>query len=384
VLLDALAVLACAGWIFLLADRGGFWRMRDSRPAASVPRAAPGVVAIIPARNEAAVVAQAVASLAKQRYRGPFHIVLVDDASTDGTAACARAAVPSDLLDVVPSAPLPAGWTGKLWAVLQGIEYATLLAPDYLLLTDADIVHPSDNLDALVARAEAESCDLVSYMATLHCRSLAERALIPAFVFFFFMLYPPAWIRDPRRRTAGAAGGCSLIRRKALEKAGGIEAIRGELIDDCALARAVKRGGGRVWLGLSAGTRSIRPYHAFSEIESMIARTAFTQLRYSAALLACTTVGLGLIFLVPPLLTVTATAHPLGAGFAATAWLMMSVAYLPALRFYRLSPLWAPVLPLAAAFYLVATVHSAIAFWCGRGGVWKGRVTTPASESAPK
>ena len=255
----------------------------------------------------------------------------------------------------------------------QGIHHAARFAPEYLLLTDADIVHPPGNLESLVARAETESWDLVSYMATLHCRSLPERTLIPAFVFFFFMLYPPAWIRNPRRRTAGAAGGCILVRRRSLERAGGIEPIRGELIDDCALARAVKRTGGRIWLGLSAATHSIRRYDTFAEIESMIARTAFTQLQYSAVLLVGTVVGLALIFLAPLLLAVTAAGHPLRAGLAAAAWLLMSLAYRAALRFYRVSPCWAPALPLAAAFFLAATVHSALAFWRGRGGLWKGR-----------
>lgn len=255
------AATAAAIWIYLLVGRGGFWRMRPAAPEGRLPEKPPVIVAVIPARNEAAVVGRAVESLARQKYPGEFHIVLVDDESTDGTADAARAAAGSHVLTVIRAEPLPKGWTGKLWAVSEGVRYAARFEPDYLLLTDADIVHPPDNLAALAARAE--SCDyaLVSYMATLQCRTLAERALIPAFVFFFFLLYPPAWIAKRARSTAGAAGGCMLIRRGALEGIGGIRSIAGELIDDCALARAVKQHGGPIWLdwgrtpSVSASTR---------------------------------------------------------------------------------------------------------------------------------
>jgi hopene-associated glycosyltransferase HpnB len=238
-------------------------------------------VAVVPARDEADAVGHAIASLAAQRPPGYFHIVLVDDHSSDGTAAIAAAAAPPGLLTIVAAAPLPAGWTGKLWAVAEGVRHAAALQPDYLLLTDADIVHPPDNAAHLAARAESGSFDLVSYMATLACRTPAERALAPAFVFFFFLLYPPAWIRSTRHATAGAAGGCMLIRYRTLAEIGGIATIRGELIDDCALARAVKRAGGRVWLGLGETTRSIRPYRTFGEVGRMISRSAFTQLHHS-------------------------------------------------------------------------------------------------------
>ena len=293
-----------------------------------------------------------------------------------GTPVIAAAAAPRDLLTVVSAALLPAGWTGKLWAVAEGIRHAAPLRPDYLLLTDADIVHPPDNAATLAARAQSEGYDLVSYMATLDCRTPAERALAPAFVFFFFLLYPPAWIRSPRRAPAGAAGGCMLIRCRTLEKIGGIEAIRGQLIDDCALARAVKRAGGRVWLGLGATTHSIRPYGTFREIGRMISRSAFTQLHHSALLLAGTVAGLLLTYLAPPLLTLLAP-QP-AAGMAALAWLLMSVSYLPALRYYRRGWFAAPLLPLVAMFYAGATVHSAIAYWSGAGGRWKGRVQDAA------
>jgi hopene-associated glycosyltransferase HpnB len=363
------AAASLAIWLYLLLARGGFWRMRLDPPAAPLLPPAPSVTAVVPARNEAEFLGRSVASLAAQRYTGEFHMILVDDASEDDTARLAREAAP--LLNVISARPLPPGWTGKMWAVAEGVRSAA--AADYLLLTDADIVHPPDHLAELVARAEQGGYDLVSYMVRLHCRSLAEQALIPAFVFFFFLLYPPSWIRDPRHRTAGAAGGCILIRRTALERIGGIERIRGELIDDCALARAVKHSGGRVWLGLSDTAASIRPYRSFAEIGHMISRTAFTQLNYSLLLLIATVAGLTLTYLVPPLFTLAA---PPGAasGMAAMAWLLMTATYLPAVRYTNCRWYWAPLLPAIALFYLAATLHSALSHLQGRGGQWKGRI----------
>jgi hopene-associated glycosyltransferase HpnB len=375
-LLALVAFAPIAIWLYLLLARGGFWRMPHSPPAGKLPAHAPRIVAIVPARNEAAVVGRAIRSLATEEYPGEFRIVLVDDDSSDGTAAAARLAAPAGLLTIVRAAPLPPGWSGKLWAVAEGIRHAEALAPDYFLLTDADILHPPDNLATLVIRAENERYDLVSYMAMLQCSTLAERAIVPAFVFFFFLLYPPAWIRSARHATAGAAGGCILIRRAALESIGGIASIADNLIDDCALAGAVKKGGGRVWLGLSPQTRSIREYATFGEIGSMISRTAFTQLQHSVLLLIGTVLGLAITYLAPPLLAIGTAVYGQGyaAGLGASAWLLMSIAYSPILRYYRVSPLWAPLLPLVATFYLAATVDSAISHWRGRGGLWKGRV----------
>jgi hopene-associated glycosyltransferase HpnB len=354
-----LGVAVLAIWVYLLIARGLFWRMRDEA-APGHPNSWPRIVAVIPARNESDVIEAAVSSLAKQHYSGPFHIVVVDDHSTDGTADCARFAAPEDRLSVIAAAPLPPGWSGKLWAVAEGVRFAARFEPDYLLLTDADIVHGTTTLSQLVVRAESGS-DLASYMATLRCESQAERALIPAFVFFFFMLYPPAW-------GTGAAGGCMLIRHTMLEAIGGIDRIRGEWIDDCALAREVRRHGGRVWLGLSAETRSIRPYGTFAETGRMISRSAFTQLRHSVSLLVATAIGLLLTFAAAPVLAL------LGSWWGAAAWILMTALYVPALRFYRVSVLRAPLLPLVALFYLGATVHSAVMYWRGRGGLWKGRV----------
>jgi hopene-associated glycosyltransferase HpnB len=368
--LRPLAGLALAAWLYLLLAHGRFWQTRQTAPPRS--SATPRVVAVIPARNESAAVAQAVASLAAQRYAGEFSVVLVDDDSSDGTASIARSAATSDLLTVIPAAPLPAGWTGKLWALAEGVRHASAREPEYLLFTDADIVHHPGSVADLVARAESEHYALVSYMVKLACRTPAERLLVPAFVFFFFQLYPPAWIRNPRRTTAGAAGGCILIARRWLEAIGGIAAIRDALIDDCALAAAVKRRGGRVWLGLSAETRSIREYSTFGQVGLMISRSAFTQLRYSIWLLAAAVAGMILIYVIPPLLVLACRGET--RVLALAAWLLMSVCYIPMLRFYgRPWVVEALLLPAVAVFYLGATVHSAISWWRGKGGEWKGR-----------
>jgi hopene-associated glycosyltransferase HpnB len=363
-----LAAVAAGVWLYLLVGRGRFWRMRAAAAEGQLRLPAPPVAAVIPARNEAAVVGRSMASLARQRYAGEFHIVLVDDDSSDGTAVLAREA---GQITVVRAGALPRGWTGKLWAVSEGVRHAARFDPEYLLLTDADIVHPPENVAALVARAQSGGYDLVSYMATLQCRTVAERALVPAFVFFFFLLYPPVWISDKQRATAGAAGGCMLIRREALERIGGVESIAGELIDDCALAGQVKRHGGRVWLGLSPATASIREYATFGEIGSMISRTAFTQLRHSPLLLAGTVAGMAVVY-IGPFVGIASGGWARRIGICG--WAMMSAAYLPALRYYGRSPLWAPLLPAVALFYIGATLHSAVSYWRGVGGKWKGRV----------
>ncbi len=291
-------------------------------------------------------------------------MILVDDHSSDRTASAATEAG----AQVVQAGPLPPGWSGKLWAISEGLKYARSFQPDYLLFTDADIVHGANNVAELVMRAETENLDLVSLMVKLRCRSLAETLLIPAFVFFFFMLYPPTWVARRRYKTAAAAGGCILIRPSALDRIGGIESIRGEIIDDCALARAVKRTGGGIWLGVTQETSSIRDYKTFSEIRAMISRTAFAQLHHSTTLLIGTILGMALLYLAPPWLLLIR--NPLGAA----AWILMTIAYVPALRFYGRSVLWAPALPVIALFYISATIDSALAYWTGRGGYWKGRI----------
>jgi len=302
--------MVLAIWLYLIAARGRFWRAADRDDVSAVGGIAPGkwpsVTAVIPARDEADCVGQTVASLLRQNYPGEFNVVLVDDQSRDATAQVARDAAAAlgatGRLTVLSGRTLPSGWTGKLWAQQHGVEFCENAPrpPDYILFTDADIVYAPDALQVLAARANADGLVLTSLMAKLRCKSFAERMFVPAFIFFFQMLYPFAWANDPRRATAAAAGGCMLVRREILQQAGGMASIRDALIDDCALARAVKRSGGKIWMGLTRTSRSLRAYVTFSEIRDMIARTAFVQLRYSVPLLLATTLGMALIWLVPP------------------------------------------------------------------------------------
>jgi hopene-associated glycosyltransferase HpnB len=371
-----LALLPVLIWLYLALARGGFWRVgrllsTDAAPLDAVAR----VVAVIPARNEAPVVGLAVQSLLTQQFAGELHLVVVDDASNDGTAevvqaAAARAGATTRVTVVRGSGPEP-GWSGKVCAMARGVAAAGALQPDYLLFTDADIHHNPDNVARLVANARRLNADLLSSMVQLAVSNNAERWLIPAFVFFFLKLYPPAWIARPGAATAGAAGGCMLVRPEALARSGGLAAIRAQIIDDCALARAIKRSGGRVCLGLTRNAHSLRPYGSLAEIGRMIARTAFNQLRHSWLLLLGTLLGLTAAYLLPPLLL--CTANPAARLAGAGSWALMSLCYLPMVRFYRVHPLWALTLPAAAAFYAAASVYSAWLYQRGRGGQWKGR-----------
>jgi hopene-associated glycosyltransferase HpnB len=377
--MQGFAVIAGAAcvivWLYLLLAHGRFWMVQrlgaEVAPLPEIGR----IAAIIPARNEAEFIGKAVTSLLRQSCAGSIRIFVVDDNSTDQTAAAARQAALSnsraDALTIITGRPLPQGWSGKLWAVKQGIEQALRDNPQFLLLTDADIYHSPENVATLAAIAERGDYDLASLMVKLHCASVAEKLLIPAFVFFFFLLYPPAWIRNPRRKTAGAAGGCILIRPAALARAGGIEAVRKEIIDDCALAGAVKRSAGKVWLGVTPDTVSLRSYQSFDAIERMIARTAFNQLRHSAWLLIGALAGLILTYLLPLALLFSRSRAVVALG--AAAYLLMVAVYSPTVGFYRLNRLWALTLPFSAAFYMWATLHSAVKYWAGRGGEWKGR-----------
>jgi hopene-associated glycosyltransferase HpnB len=338
------------------------------------------VAAVVPARNEADVIARSIGSLLRQDYPGEFRVLLVDDGSDDGTAEAARqaatAAGAEARLEILPGTPLPAGWTGKLWALQQGVRHASAATPpDYILLTDADIGHSPDNLRALVLRAESGRYALVSLMAELSCATPAERFLIPAFVFFFQMLYPFAWVSRADRRTAAGAGGCMLTRREALEAAGGIASIRTAIIDDCALARRLKAQG-PIWLGLTRRARSLRPYGSIGEIGRMVSRSAYAQLGYSPLLLAGTLAGMALTYLVPPALALFGGGAAQLAGLAA--WLLMALAFQPMLRFYRVSPLWGLALPAIGAAYSLFTMQSALQVWRGRGGMWKGRAQAMA------
>jgi len=396
------AALPVAIWLYLLLGHGGFWlagRQRDdtdARPAGPAPPW-PSVTAVVPARNEADMVPLSLASLLAQDYPGPFHVILVDDHSDDGTADAARAAAaamhgaaPASAdpvgLTVLPAAALPAGWTGKLWAVSQGVAHAGASAtpPEYLLLTDADIGYRPGALTSLVLRARVQHSVMVSLMAKLRCDSAAERALVPAFIFFFQMLYPFAWVnrtRGAHASTAAAAGGCMLVRREALAAAGGIESIRGALIDDCALGARLKQQG-PIWLGLTERVRSLRPYPRISDIRRMVARSAYAQLRYSPVLLAGTVIGMAVAYLAAPLLALAATGPARWLG--ALAWALMAVSFAPTLRFYGRSLAWAPALPAIALIYVLFTLDSAWQHARGRGGMWKGRAQAIPSSTTKR
>lgn len=372
-------ILSLLVWGYLLLARGQFWRVQENHPQKASQQPA-RIAVIIPARNEADVVGRAVTSLLQASGANTLHIFLVDDGSSDGTAQAAQdAAITTgrpEMLTVIAGQPLPPGWSGKLWAMQQGVERAREFQPDFFLFTDADVVHAPESLATLVSIAEEGSYDLASFMVKLHCDSPAEKFLIPAFVFFFFKLYPPNWVADPGHATAGAAGGCILIRPAALQAAGGIEAIRHEVIDDCALAARVKRSGGRLWLGVTETTESIRPYDGFGGIGSMISRTAFNQLQHSVWLLLLAVVGMAVTYLLPPALVLFSHSKvPVALG--AATWLLMAFSFLPVLHIYRLLPFWGLALPLIAVFYMGATVHSAYKYWAGHGGEWKGRVQDP-------
>jgi hopene-associated glycosyltransferase HpnB len=381
----AVAAISLGIWIYLVLGRGFFWRARawEADEPAGEPSIWPRVVAVIPARDEADVIPDTLASVLRQDYPGSFGVILVDDHSDDGTADTARAvaSLPQSKhpLTIVAGATLPPGWTGKLWAVRQGIARACDAAnpPEYLLLTDADIAYTPDAVRRLVANAQARGLALASLMVELHCESPAEKALVPAFVFFFQMLYPFAWVSNPRRGTAAAAGGCMLVRREALARAGGIDAIRSALIDDCALARAVKPVG-RISLGLTKLARSRRPYPALADIRRMVSRSAYDQLGCSPLLLAGTVAGMALVFVAPPLFALFGSGPARALGIAA--WVLMAAAFQPMLRFYRRSPLWGLALPAIAATYVAFTLDSAYQHTRGRGGLWKGRAQAGVSE----
>lgn len=380
--LEGIAALAAAIWLYLVLAHGRFWLCseRDEGGPMTLPPGLsswPSVTIVIPARNEAEGITETIGSLLRQDYAGTFSVILVDDDSSDGTAHIARrAAVAADGIDrlrIIDGKPLPNGWTGKLWAVKQGVEaaQATTNPPDYILLSDADIVYAPPVLTALVARAVSNKLVLTSLMVKLRCESFAERSLIPAFIFFFQMLYPFPWVNRPQKGTAAAAGGCMLVRRDTLQAAGGIDAIRNALIDDCSLAKLLKAQG-PIWLGLTERVHSSRPYPDVEEIRRMVSRSAYAQLRYSPLLLAGTVLGMALIYLAPPLLTLFASGVAFWLGLLA--WGLMTVAFFPTLRLYGRFPLWGLALPAIALCYMLFTLDSALQFARGKGGLWKGRV----------
>ena len=361
-----IALVSFVIWLYLVLLHGRFWSSGpELRPGTRTAAAElPDIDIIVPARDEVETIGPVIASLVAQDYPGNFRVTLVDDNSTDGTAAAAGT---SPRLRILSGAPKPSGWSGKLWAVSQGVAASS--AP-VLLLTDADIVHEPGHLSALVARLNEPRVELVSEMVRLNCTSFAERALVPAFVYFFQMLYPFASVNNPRSRVAAGAGGTMLVRKAALGKIGGIEAIKGALIDDVTLAKAIKTVG-PIYLGHSGLATSIRPYPHFADIWHMVSRTAFTQLRYSLPLLVLTLFGLTLVWLVP------IWALALGSGWiracGAATCVLAAASYVPTLMRYHRSPLWALALPFIAVFYMAATVGSAVRHWFGTGSQWKSR-----------
>jgi len=379
----ALALLSLAIWLYLALARGGYWMFRERLAAEQQCEGPlPSIVAVVPARDEAEGIARAISSLLRQDYRGSFRVILVDDQSTDGTAMIARDAAKAtggeEKLEIVFGGARPQGWAGKLWAMNQGAERANQLkSPDYFLFTDADIEHASDNVARLVSHAGANSTVLTSLMVKLRCQSFAEKLLVPAFVYFFSMLFPFAWSNDPRSSVAAAAGGCMLVKREAFMAAGGFEKIKSAIIDDCALARVMKKQG-PIWLGLASNTISLRPYETITDIGRMVWRSAYAQLNYSAFALAGTIIGMLLVYCVP---AVTAIFAPGAARLAgASAWLVMAITFVPISRFYGTSIARGLLLPVIGLIYTAFTLISAVNFWSGKGGMWKGRAQAMASS----
>ena len=386
-----LSALSLCIWIYLLLFRGRFWladqRINDDLSALDDY---PAIAVIIPARDEADVLPATLSSLLTQDYPGKLSILLVDDRSSDGTAEIARTIAEqlqqTDRLQIITGDPLQPGWSGKLWAMEQGVRAFNQQpdVPDYLLFSDADIKHHSSNLKELVEKAVRENLELTSLMVLLRCESFWEKSLIPAFVFFFQKLYPFPSANDPSKQLAAAAGGCILIRREALENIGGLSTIRETLIDDCCLAAAVKssKPGNKIWLGLTKNTKSLRSYPSLASIWNLVARTAFTQLNYSSILLLLTVVAMVVIYLMPPAGVILGIFWRNGWLIAMSlgAWLLMMISFLPTLRLYQRSPLWGMGLPAIAGLYALMTIDSAIRHWQGRGGGWKGRVYAPAPK----
>lgn len=376
-----LSAAAFAAWIYLAFFRHDFWRADQLLPPPSERVDWPSVAAIVPARNEEETIGACVASLAAQDYPGPFVIHVVDDQSSDRTADEARKAANGHggriSVEVIQAPPIESGWAGKLWAVDHGIRNACrgTQKPDYLWLTDADIVHGPGVLRALVDKADRNRLGLDSLMVRLACRSFWERLLVPAFIYFFQMLYPFPAINDRANRIAGAAGGCALVTREALEAVGGIATIRSQLIDDCALAMTIKRSGWPVWVGLAQESHSLRGYETLISFWRMVTRSAFVQLRYSNLLLVFTLVGMSITFLVAPVIVITFPLHGhwLATVLAAGAWALQAHTYRPTLELYGLSPFRSLTLPAAALLFMLMTLHSAVDHWRGRGQSWKGR-----------
>lgn len=380
-MLLALGIVTILIWLGLLVGWYGFWRADQRLPLNPEPLGAwPSVVAVVPARDEAATIPFSLTSLIEQRYSGPYEIVLTDDSSTDDTVAMAGrlASETEPKLTVLEAGPLPAGWAGKMWTLHRGIEEARRRQPDYYWLNDADIAHKPQVLAGLVAHAERERLALASLMVKLSTHGVWEKLLVPAFIFYFALLYPFRAVNDPSSPIAGAAGGSLLVRRDALEAIGGIASIKDAVIDDCALAWAVKGSGRRIWIGLAERSRSLRRHRRLADFWSMVTRSAYPQLGYSPLRLALALLGLGVAFLVPPLLLLTGGAAAL-AGLIA--WGLMSWAHTPTVKYHGLSPLWAVTLPLAALLFAAMTIASAVGYYRGQPALWRGRAVGIADSN---
>ena len=363
-------------WLAVLAAPWQPWRTREVMEAdeTGTDEDLSQVTAVIPARNEAAVIRSTLEAL--QRQGRGLRVLLIDDGSTDGTAQAAmESAIP--LLKIVPGKPLPDGWIGKVWALEQGtLRVSTPLT----LLLDADIGLRPGILAALLSKQRKEEIDFLSIMATPSLNGFWERLLMPAYVFFFKLLYPFALSNHSAMPVAAGAGGCVLLETSLIGRIGGLGCIKNAIIDDCALARAVKRAKARTWIGLSQGVHSVRPYGGFGAIWNMVARTAFTQLRYSIILLALCSMLMVLAF-ISPLITLFSQ-HPTARLVSLSATMMMVIAYIPILRYYRLSPVWAMFTPVIGLLYLSMTWASAIRFWKGIRSEWKGRAYEPSQGTA--
>ena len=372
-ILISLAGISLVLWVMLFFFRSGFW-LADQRLGAIGELAFwPAIIAVVPARNEVETIKRAVVSLLVQDYPGELRVIVVDDNSNDGTAV---AAGESDRLWKISGKPLEEGWSGKLWAVSQGIDAVNEVMPEatYILLTDADIVHDPSGLARLVYKAETEGRHLVSLMVKLRAECFWERWLIPAFVFFFQKLYPFPAVNDPKNKTAAAAGGCMLVNRGTLVDMGGVSVIRSHLIDDCALANLIKSHN-PIWIGVAGRTHSLRAYNELSEIWNLVTRTAFVQLNYSVPLMTGTVLGMALIYLIPPIAVIFGLWLQIGylTVIGGLGWGAILISYTPTLLLYRLSPIRGIALPLVAGLYGLMTIASAFIHLKGEGGYWKGR-----------
>ena len=374
-MLAVLTAIPLLAWLYLLLAHGRFWRADQILPhEQDALNSYPPVAVVIPARNEADGIARTIQGLLSQDYSGQISVWLVDDSSDDGTADIARDAAQGDQrLTVIENQPLVPGWAGKMWAVNTGLS-AVPADNVYVLLTDADIIHEPGLLRRLVTKSEHEGLVLTSLMVRLNCETVWEKLLIPAFVFFFQKRYPFPRVNNPKQQIAAAAGGCMLIRKSALDAVGGVTSIRDAIIDDCALARLLKKQG-PIWLGLAEQTRPLRQYTYLHEIWDMVARTAYTQLNHSPVLLIGSVLGMIVLYLMPVVSLVCGllagdSAIALPAAFTLS---LMTICFLPTIQLYRLPLTWALTLPVAGLLYGLMTWTSGYRHWRGRGAGWKGR-----------